>query len=82
MSEEAVFNVLIATLDRVIFEGTAKSLILPGERGVFEVLPYHKKLISRLAPGPMILDGNTFQIHSGVVKVGSNEVTVVIEETR
>ena len=66
---------MIATLDRVIYEGTAKSLILPGERGVFEVLPYHKKLLSRLVPGPMILDGNTFPIRSGVVKVGSNEVT-------
>ena len=82
MAEDSFFNVLILTLDRVVFEGKGKSLILPGERGVFEVLPYHKKLMTRLTKGPMILDGNTFPITRGVVKVSLNEVTVIVEESR
>ena len=82
MAEESYFDVLILTLDKVIFEGRGKSLVLPGEKGVFEVLPYHKDLLTRLMPGPMVLDGRTFPIRRGVAKVGMNEVTVIIEEAR
>ena len=82
MADAATFNVLIATLDRVVFEGKARSLILPGEKGVFEVLPYHKKLLSCLIRGPLILDGSVFPILKGVVKVGPSDVTVIIEEAR
>ena len=82
MAAETFFNILILTLDKVIFEGKGKSVILPGEKGVFEVLPYHKNLLTRLVKGPMVLDGRTFPIRRGVVKVGMNEVTVIVEESR
>ena len=82
MGAESTFDVLIATLDRVVFEGKGKSLILPGENGVFEVLPFHKRLLSRLKAGPVVLDGNTFPIRKGVVKVGPTDVTVIVEEAR
>ena len=82
MADESTFNVLILTLDRVVFEGKGKSIILPGEKGVFEVLPYHKKLMSRLIRGPVILDGQTFPISRGVAKVGLNDVTLIVEESR
>ncbi len=82
MASESFFKVLILTLDRVIFEGTAKSLILPGESGTFEILPYHKRLLSRLVKGPLILDGATFPIRRGVAKVGLNEVTIIVEEAQ
>ena len=82
MAHDSTFHVLIATLDRIVFEGVARSLILPGENGVFEVLPYHKKLLSRLGPGPVVLDGQVFPIKRGVAKVGPSEVTVIVEEVR
>ena len=82
MGAESTFDVLIATLDRVIYEGKARSLILPGEQGTFEVLPFHKKLLSRLVQGPVILDGSTFPIRRGVAKVSPTEVTLVVEEIR
>ncbi len=82
MPADSTFDILIATLDRVVFEGKGKSLILPGENGVFEVLPYHKKLLSRLKEGPIVLDGTTFAIRRGVVKVGPSDVTVIVEEAR
>ena len=72
----------MATIDRVIYEGTAKSLILPGESGTFEVLPYHKKLLSRLISGPVVLDGATFPIRRGVARVSPTDVTIIVEEAR
>ena len=74
------FQVLVATPERVIFEGKAKSLILPGERGIFEIQPYHKRFLSRLVRGVMDLDGNELKIKRGVAKVGLNNVTVIVEE--
>ena len=82
MSEDSTFDILIATIDRVIYEGKGRSLILPGEKGTFEVLPYHKKLLSRLVSGPIVLDGSTFPIRRGVAKVGPTEVTIIVEESR
>ena len=82
MAEESSFDVLILTLDRVVFEGKGKSLILPGEKGTLEVLPYHKKLLTRLVRGSMVLDGNSFAINRGVAKVGLNDVTIIVEEQR
>ena len=77
---DATFRVLVATPERVIFEGDAKSLILPGERGIFEVMPYHKRLLSRLVRGILSLDGSELKIKRGVAKVGLNDVTVIVEE--
>ena len=77
---DATFKLLVTTPERVIFEGDARSLILPGERGIFEVQPYHKKLLSRLVRGVMSLDGSELKIKRGVAKVGLNDVTVIVEE--
>jgi F-type H+-transporting ATPase subunit epsilon len=82
MAGDSFFNVLILTLDRVIFDGKAKTLVLPGEQGTFEILPFHKRLLSRLVKGPLVLDGESYPIKRGVVKVGLNEVTVIVEEAR
>jgi len=64
----------------VVFEGKAKSLIVPGEEGVFEVLPYHKRIISRLITGTMLIDNRDIQILRGIIKVNQNKVAIIIEE--
>jgi F0F1-type ATP synthase epsilon subunit len=67
-------------LQKILFEGKAKSVILPGEKGTFEVLAYHKPLVSRLVTGPLIIDGEQIFVRRGIVKVISNKITVVVEE--
>lgn len=65
----------------IIFEGKANSVVLPGELGVFEVLPFHKRLLSRLVAGILLIDDRVFRIQRGVIKVNQNRVTIIIEET-
>jgi F-type H+-transporting ATPase subunit epsilon len=77
---ERTLTVLIATPERVLYEGNAQSVVLPGEKGVFEVLPFHKRLLSRLLEGRVIVDGKSMQIRRGVAKVGENHVTVIVED--
>ncbi len=74
-----MLNVFILSPEGVIFEGKAKSVSLPGESGIFEVLPFHKNLLSRLLSGLVIVDGRTFSIRRGIVKVKSDTVTVISE---
>lgn len=73
-------EVSILNQKEVLFKGKAKSIMLPGESGVFEVLPYHKRLISRLISGIMFVDDARFSVLRGIVKVSLNKVTIIIEE--
>lgn len=80
MPQEARLQVVILSSEKVIYEGEAVSVILPGEKGVFEVLAYHKGIMSRLLRGKLIVDGHALPIKRGVARVGMNQVTVVVEE--
>ncbi len=76
-----LLNVTIVTEEAVLFEGKAHSVILPGERGYFEVLPQHKPLLSRLIGGNLSIDftEHNFPILRGIAKVGLNQVTAIVE---
>ena len=80
MDKEEKLNLLIISPERLIYEGKAESVILPGEHGVFEILPFHKRLLSRLLAGRMIIDHKVMKIKRGVVKAGLNQVTLIVEE--
>lgn len=75
-----MLDVLITGPQEVFFEGRAQSAVFPGEMGVFEVLPFHKPLLSRLISGIIIVDNFRIEIERGVVQVKSNKVTAIIEQ--
>ena len=75
-----MLNVTIMNTAKVVFNGQAESVIFPGDTGVFEVLSYHKRMMSRLLKGDIDVDGKQFPISRGVVKVDRNEIMVVVEE--
>lgn len=72
-------NIIIVDPEKVIFEGNAHNVILPGEMGVFELLPFHKNLLSRLIKGLVSIDDRFLFIRRGIVKVESDVVTVIVE---
>ena len=66
---------------RVIYKGGVHSVIVPGEQGVFELLSFHKNILSRLTAGCIVVDNkNIYNIRRGVVKLERNVATVIIEE--
>ena len=79
---EKLLSVKIVTPKSMLFQGTAERVILPGESGVFEVLPFHKQLLSRLFSGTIIIDNETFPIYRGIVQVVANQITIVMENER
>lgn len=75
-----LLNVSILNLSRVVFEGQAAKVIVTGEEGVFEVLPFHKRILSRLITGVVVVDEQSFPIKRGIIKADQNKVTVILEE--
>ena len=72
-------EVMITSPERVVFNGTAQSVLLPGEAGTFEVLPLHRPLVSRVGTGNVVIDGRVLPIHRGVVRVAEDQVIAVVE---
>jgi F0F1-type ATP synthase epsilon subunit len=75
-----LLDVSVLNPREVIYEGKAKSVIVPGEEGVFEVLPFHKRILSRLISGILLIDEQNIPIHRGIIKVNQNKVTIIVEE--
>ena len=74
-----MLRVLLTSPDRIVFSGEAQSVLLPGEQGVFEVLPLHRPLVSKLVRGVITVDGRGVRIERGVMRVSDDVVTAVIE---
>ncbi len=76
-----MLKVTIINPKRTIFEGEAKSVFLPGQEGEFEVLEFHKSIISLLRQGEIIIDGiNSVVISKGVMRLYRNELVALVEE--
>ena len=74
-----MLHVVVTSPERVLFDGTARRIVFPGEQGTFEVLPLHRPLLSRLVGGVVELDERSFRIRRGVVRVADDVVTAVVE---
>ena len=75
----ADLDVTVLTPRKIVFSGKAKSVILPGEQGEFEILPFHKSILSRLVSGTLFIDEAGILIKRGVVKMHNNIATIIIE---
>ncbi len=73
-------DVKILSPRKIIYSGKAGNVILPGEQGVFEILPYHKPILSRLISGILYIGEESLSIRRGIVKANKNTVTIIVEE--
>lgn len=73
-------DVTVLTPGEIIFKKKAKSVILPGEQGTFEILPFHKHLLSRLVKGKIYIDGHFISILRGIAKIEKNITTIIVEK--
>ena len=73
-------DISLLTPIKVLYKGKARSLKVPGERGYFEILPYHKSILSRLLFGDVEIDMQVFPIKRGLIRLNDNKVTIIVEE--
>lgn len=72
-------SVQVVSPSKVLFQGYAKSVMVPGEQGVFEVTLFHKGIVSRLVSGVVFVDENPLRIKRGAITASENSVTIVCE---
>jgi len=76
-------EVTIVSPEKIIYQGIAESVTVPGTKGAFEILDNHAPIISSLQPGKVIVKTSeeelTFDGNSGFVEVARNKVSVCIE---
>ena len=60
----------IISAEKIVFQGDAASVTLPGEMGLFTVLPHHASLVSTLVPGEELpVEGGIADVDNDVVSV-------------
>lgn len=74
----------VVTPEKVVFEGTARSLVVPAWDGRLGVLPGHAPFLTLLGRGPLEVDSKSgvrqsFAISGGVMKVEANRVRVLAD---
>lgn len=78
-----MFSLIIAQVDKTLFQGEVVSLNCPGEMGELTVLAHHSALVSPLKRGVLRVvvgegDVREFPIAGGVLEVGGNQATVIL----
>lgn len=75
-------KVTIVSPERVLFEGEADGVKVPGEKGRFEILKGHAPIISTLSAGEVACSGAepfTLAVKDGFVEVAEDVVSVCVE---
>ena len=77
-------NLCVLTPEKEIFNGSVKSVKVPGTSGQFEVLENHAPIVSALTFGKVRVitsDGSTrkFSIDKGFIEVLNNEVALLVQ---
>lgn len=83
MLTEKFISVSLISPEKVLFEGGATSVTLPGSDGQFTILPGHVNIVSVLNPGFVTIKNDekedTFIINGGFVEASKNQVNTLIE---
>lgn len=78
-----MFKLIVAQVDKTLFDGEIAQVTCPGEMGDLTVLSHHAPLVTPLRPGELkIVDSEGVETYikvtGGILEVGSNEATVLL----
>ncbi|MSR77425.1 MAG: hypothetical protein EXS63_04280 [Candidatus Omnitrophica bacterium] len=83
-----MFHVLILDTrpelsQKPIYEGNSSSVILPGTEGEFEILDFHKPIISKLKNGTIVVDNSReVLIQGGIAKMQFQSLVALVDLKR
>jgi F-type H+-transporting ATPase subunit epsilon len=76
------FDAVVVNMDKLLFEGKAKSIIAPAPGSNLAILPGHTPLFTKLDKGTLIIDTgkgtNEIPIEGGVAKIAQAKVVILI----
>ncbi len=73
----------IVSQDRMVFQGDADIVVVPGSAGVMGILPHHSPLLSTLQYGVVTVrsqgEEQLFTVAGGIVEVQPDQVTILAD---
>ena len=79
-SYRITFKLTVMTPDMLVYENEVESVFLTGDRGEYELLPYHFPVLGILRSGNIIIDWKeSIPIRSGIVRVFANDCIILVE---
>ena len=74
----------IISVRRSLFKGKIDTLVVPGTKGAFKVLPHHTPILSTLVKGEIVyvITGKECRlpIESGFIDISDNNITICVKE--
>ena len=78
---KATFEISIMTPDALLYQNQVESVFFTGDKGEYELLPYHYPVLGILKQGNIILNWReSVPVKFGVVKFFANDCIVLVEE--
>ena len=76
-------SVRVVTPQKIVFEGTADMVKVPGWQGEYGVLPHHASMLTLSRPGLLSLKNGSetelFVVDRGFVEVGPADISVMVQ---
>ena len=80
MFQVLILNTMPERPNSVIYEGHSKSVLLPGTEGEFEILDFHKTILSRLKKGIIVVDNEKeIAIKGGVMSMSKQQLVAMVD---
>lgn|SRR3989338_1556018 len=81
MGYKSTFKLTVMTPDALLYEKEVQSVFLMGDRGEYELLPYHYPVLGRLKEGSIIIDWKeSIPVKTGVVRFFANDCIILAEQ--
>lgn len=83
MSSEyhSTFKLAIMTPEALLYQGEVESVFVTGDRGEYELLPYHYPVLGILSVGNIIINWReAVPVKFGILKFFANDCAVLVEE--
>jgi len=76
-----MFEIRIISPQGVLFEGQCNKAFFQGDTGEFEILDYHKPIVSILRQGNILIDEEkSFPVNKGIMRFSNQECVVLTQE--
>ena len=78
---KGTFKLTVMTPDALLYENEVHSLFLTGDKGEYELLPYHYPVLGILKEGNIIIDWKeSIPIKFGLIRFFANDCIILVEQ--
>jgi F0F1-type ATP synthase epsilon subunit len=80
MPEQGKFNLTVMDIDTILYKNEVTNVVVPGDKGEFELLQFHYPVLNLLKAGDIIIDWKEYiTVNRGIVKFLKDDCTIIVE---